>query len=180
MAYTAPRTWVTGELVTAALLNTHLRDNVSFLANIPICRLSRSTALSLPDNAQTNVTWDVEHIDTDNMHSTVTNTGRITFNTAGVYAIGFAIEIAPAADYVLTYAAIFLNGTNGICEDAATGGSAATNLHLRNSTIYKFAAGDWISLDAYQDNTANVARNIAVPAGHPRAPVFWAAWQGLG
>ena len=28
MAWTAPRTWVTGEVVTAALLNTHLRDNL--------------------------------------------------------------------------------------------------------------------------------------------------------
>lgn len=29
MAWTTPRTWVTGELVTAALLNTHLRDNLN-------------------------------------------------------------------------------------------------------------------------------------------------------
>lgn len=29
MAYTTPRTWVTGELVTAALLNTHVRDNLN-------------------------------------------------------------------------------------------------------------------------------------------------------
>jgi hypothetical protein len=28
VAWTAPRTWVTGETVTAALLNTHLRDNL--------------------------------------------------------------------------------------------------------------------------------------------------------
>lgn len=28
MAYTTPRTWVTGELVTDTLLNTHLRDNL--------------------------------------------------------------------------------------------------------------------------------------------------------
>jgi len=28
MAWTTPRTWVTGEVVTAALLNTHLRDNL--------------------------------------------------------------------------------------------------------------------------------------------------------
>lgn len=28
MAWTAPRTWVTGEVVTAAQLNTHLRDNL--------------------------------------------------------------------------------------------------------------------------------------------------------
>tara|TARA_R110000824_G_scaffold8899_2_gene40378 strand:- start:575 stop:1723 length:1149 start_codon:yes stop_codon:yes gene_type:complete len=31
MAWTAPRTWVAGELVTAALLNTHIRDNQTIL-----------------------------------------------------------------------------------------------------------------------------------------------------
>jgi hypothetical protein len=29
VAWTTPRTWVAGELVTAALLNTHLRDNLN-------------------------------------------------------------------------------------------------------------------------------------------------------
>lgn len=29
MAWTSPRTWVAGELVTAALLNAHLRDNLN-------------------------------------------------------------------------------------------------------------------------------------------------------
>ena len=31
MAWTATRTWVAGELVTAALFNTHLRDNLLIL-----------------------------------------------------------------------------------------------------------------------------------------------------
>jgi len=31
MAWTAPRTWVTSEIVTAALMNTHVRDNLSYL-----------------------------------------------------------------------------------------------------------------------------------------------------
>ncbi len=31
MAWTTPRTWATSELVTAALLNTHLRDNFNYL-----------------------------------------------------------------------------------------------------------------------------------------------------
>lgn len=31
MAWTAPRTWVVGEILTAALLNTHLRDNLLYL-----------------------------------------------------------------------------------------------------------------------------------------------------
>lgn len=33
MAWTTPRTWVTDELVTASLLNVHIRDNMTFLYN---------------------------------------------------------------------------------------------------------------------------------------------------
>lgn len=36
MAWTAPRTWVAGETVTAALLNTHLRDNLLWVARAGI------------------------------------------------------------------------------------------------------------------------------------------------
>lgn len=31
MAWTSPRTWVSGEVLTAALLNLHLRDNLRYL-----------------------------------------------------------------------------------------------------------------------------------------------------
>jgi len=31
MAWTTPRTWVAGELVTATMLNAHLRDNLNYL-----------------------------------------------------------------------------------------------------------------------------------------------------
>lgn len=31
MAWTAPRTWVSGEVVTAAIMNTHIRDNELYL-----------------------------------------------------------------------------------------------------------------------------------------------------
>jgi len=34
MAWTAPRTWVVGELVTAAIMNTHIRDNFSYLKDL--------------------------------------------------------------------------------------------------------------------------------------------------
>lgn len=33
MAWTLPRTWVAGEIVTAALLNTHLRDNLKAIGD---------------------------------------------------------------------------------------------------------------------------------------------------
>ena len=31
MAWTTPRTWVTGEFVTASIMNTHVRDNLNYL-----------------------------------------------------------------------------------------------------------------------------------------------------
>lgn len=31
MAYTTPRTWTTGETPTATIMNTHVRDNLSYL-----------------------------------------------------------------------------------------------------------------------------------------------------
>jgi len=48
VAWTTPRTWATGEVVTAALLNTHLRDNLKALAGdyLPIRAVSPSTLLT--------------------------------------------------------------------------------------------------------------------------------------
>lgn len=36
MSWTTPRTYVTGELVTATILNTHLRDNMLWLKSDPL------------------------------------------------------------------------------------------------------------------------------------------------
>lgn len=41
MAWTTPRTWTTGELVTAALLNTHLRDNLNMTAPAVVTALGQ-------------------------------------------------------------------------------------------------------------------------------------------
>lgn len=33
-AWTTPRTWVSGELVTASMMNTHVRDNLNYLFSV--------------------------------------------------------------------------------------------------------------------------------------------------
>ena len=50
MAWTAPRTWVAGEIVTAALMNTHIRDNERYLKGLDGA-ITLSDALILPDGA---------------------------------------------------------------------------------------------------------------------------------
>jgi len=46
-AFTTPRTWVTGEVVTAALLNTHIRDNQNFLIGAKGADIASTAAVTL-------------------------------------------------------------------------------------------------------------------------------------
>lgn len=48
MAWTAPRTWVVGEVATAAQLNTHLRDNLNAIG--PHVRVRKTTTESVTNS----------------------------------------------------------------------------------------------------------------------------------
>jgi hypothetical protein len=56
MAYTTPRTWVAGETVTAANLNTHVRDN-----EIALYGTDSSYTPTLSQGASTNIAKTVNH-----------------------------------------------------------------------------------------------------------------------
>jgi hypothetical protein len=81
----APITWVTGTVVTAAQLNTNIRDGLNFFVLPPICVLRQTIVQSIPNGTWTGLNMDVEDIDRDNGHSTVTNTSRYTAQTSGWY-----------------------------------------------------------------------------------------------
>jgi len=51
MAWTTPRTWVTRELVTAAIMNAHVRDNLSALKSPPSQTILRSNGASYTPRA---------------------------------------------------------------------------------------------------------------------------------
>lgn len=61
MAWTSPRTWVTGETVTAALLNTHVRDNLDAI---------------VPDDQVTAASWSPSLEATTTDPSIASTTGR--------------------------------------------------------------------------------------------------------
>ena len=46
MAWTDPRTWVTDELVTAAIMNTHIRDNLNSLNHLVVRKTADETKTS--------------------------------------------------------------------------------------------------------------------------------------
>lgn len=88
----SPRTWAVGELLTAAKLNTDLRDGLSFLLGPPLAVLVKNATQSVSSTTFTPLTWEVEQIDRDGGHSTVTNTSRYTCLTAGWYHLHASIR----------------------------------------------------------------------------------------
>jgi hypothetical protein len=82
--YNTISTFTSGQVLTAAQMN-EIGTNVNNFRVPPICILAKTISLT---NA--GVTWDFplaadEEVDTDSMHSIVSNTTRITPTTAGVY-----------------------------------------------------------------------------------------------
>lgn len=140
------------------------------------CSVNRTVAQSITDATTTTVAFDAEITDTDGMHSTSVNNSRITIQTAGVYSVGFVGSFAAAADYVRTSATILLNGTAGIARGQTPGTSTSAPQILWANRVYRFAVGDYIEVELFQDNTANAARNLEVVAN--RSPEFYAARIG--
>lgn len=73
-----------GDPLTAAWCD-QARDNGEFFVDPPACSVFGSSAQSVPDSSPTPLTANSESFDNDSMHSTVTNTSRLTMQTAGRY-----------------------------------------------------------------------------------------------
>ena len=70
MAWTTPRTWTTGELVTKTIMDTHIRDNLNALKSPPSGNVNVNAA---PDYSTSSATW--VYIDSTNLKVEITTTG---------------------------------------------------------------------------------------------------------
>jgi hypothetical protein len=118
----------------------------------PCARVFNSTDLAIPNTTHTILAFDSERYDTDTIHSTSSNTSRLTCVTPGVYAISAHVSFAPSAAGTLRAVHIRLNGATFIAVnyDPPVGGGFSTNVSV--STQYRLAAGDYVEVDVYQDS----------------------------
>lgn len=91
-AVPATRTWVTGEIVTASYMNTTIRDVDNWLLASAICQARQTVAQTLTTATPTALTCDAEDVDSTGMHSTSSNTSRLT----AVYPGWYQVCCAPA------------------------------------------------------------------------------------
>lgn len=108
MAWTAPRTWTTGELVTAAIMNTHVRDN--------LLHLGEPAGLTVDDTVTgfTNTSYaDMDALTTDTLNAPVVTTAD-TLTTALVLISCRTIVQATSGNAFMSYR---VSGASTIASD---------------------------------------------------------------
>jgi hypothetical protein len=85
----ATQSFLAGEKVTAAKLIAAAKTPLDFLLNPPRVNAYAGTGPVVATATTTLIPLDTESWDTDSMHSTATNSSRITINTSGQYLVTF-------------------------------------------------------------------------------------------
>ena len=137
------------------------------------CRVRNSLNLSIANNVDSLLTYDTELWDTDAMHDLVTNTGRITIVTAGLYVVSaHLIWAANATGQRQLY--IQLNVADVIA-GLHIQATAAGQTQMSLATMYNLVAGDYLTTRVLQNSGAA----LNVTASSPWSPGF-AAVKVLG
>ncbi|HEU4967261.1 MAG TPA: hypothetical protein VFT53_07390 [Candidatus Saccharimonadales bacterium] len=90
-------TWPVGGAMTAAWINTNIRDAITFLANPPLGVFTSTSAQTLANNTWTSIAFNATTVDTYNGHSNSTNNTRYTAQVAGYYELSGGLAFVPNA-----------------------------------------------------------------------------------
>lgn len=128
-----------------------------------LCRLRQSVAQSIPNNASTAVTFDVEDFDPFNLHSTTVNTTRITPTQAGYYEVRGGVSMALMSAVTAVWdVAIGKTGVSFASGDRDMASATQTMNKLATSTVYMNGTTDYIEL--YIQHNSGAAINTSVAA----------------
>lgn len=172
-AWTAPRNWADDELVTATLLNTHLRDNLEFLKAM------------ISDEYRGNETTDwsttsASFVDVDNTKL------RLEVATKGGsdLLIGFyGTVLHPAASQIVCFdVEAALNGGAatrlGIGPDGLVINVSITNTNIRTPFSFvhlyrNIAAGNWVFDLQWKTSTNTATLYGGATTNYDATPQFW-------
>jgi len=132
--------------------------------------VGKSVNQSILHNTLTVITWDTERYDTDNMHDNAVNNQRITFNTAGKYAVLFQSEWASDTVGIR----ILRIRRNGLNNDTPMENSINANGSSRNMVagVDDFASGDFIDCQVFQTSGAALSFEAL-----STVPVYFSAYK---
>lgn len=155
----SPRTWVAGEVMTAANMNTHVRDAINYLLAPPRCEAYQSVSQNCTTGTVTTLTFTSETVDTDGIHSTSVNTSRMTIVTPGRYKVLGGCGIAANATGSRTLRVAKNAATTKAVRVAANTAGASTIMQIQDEVLC--VAGDFIELTMTQDSGVTLATSAA-------------------
>jgi hypothetical protein len=141
----------------------------------PACRVYHNANQSIPNTTVTVLAFNNERFDTASMHDNVTNNSRITITKAGLYVVTGNVEWPTnvAGERVLS---VILNAALTTIAQVRALPNTAERTAMALTTVYKFAAGDYIQLQVYQ----TIGSALNVNATPNWSPEFSATWIGAG
>ena len=127
-------------------------------ANIPVTHATHQV-----------LTFNSERYDNDSIHSTSSNTGRLTATTAGVYHITANIRFASNATGAARALRLRVNGSTLIAlANAVPVAVGYGQTEVTIVTDWKFAANDYVEVTAFQDSGGS----LNVESGNFYSPEF--------
>ena len=165
MAWVTPRTWTTGDLATAAMLNQDVRDNPNALAKPYLVWCERST--QHPDvvtSTSTPLQWNADIDDDYNQHNPSDNTGtppisaRLVAAVSGLwfYAAKVAMNVGATGTREL------LPHKNNVSLGISANMDAASfdispQSWLNAFGLVQLNAGDYLTVNLWQTQGTNIA-----------------------
>lgn len=126
---------------------------------IPASEAEASSSQTISNATLTVISLQTELSDNDNMHSTVTNTSRMTATTAGTYLVTGTIPFIALTANARIIARIYKNGTASgtvvaaIDQEALNGALPSFNL----SAVVTLSASDYVELVVYHTMGSNAS-----------------------
>jgi hypothetical protein len=158
-----PPDFTAGQVLTAAELDS-ISEVLNFWASPPRVQVYDTTALTHTTSSTWYLnTWDSELYDTDTMHSTVTNTSRITIQTAGVYEIcgqaGFSDDPTGTRGInIRLNAAGSQSGGTSLVQTNHPATPDSSSCHVATPVIlWELDAGDYLEMFSVQRSGASLA-----------------------
>jgi hypothetical protein len=180
MPYTPPNTVSGSDVLTAALWNTQIKDNMAVLRNPESCCVLTNTEKSLT-TGHNQVSWDVLGWDTDTNPTAMWSAADPTTvypRTAGIYNIhfaGYAVQVSGAASSVVAAQVLIYNSTTasydyGASADLTIKGTAPNQAAewCVNFGLFRLAAGQGVRFVFFK-NFSTPVWQLFTAGGNPAA-----------
>lgn len=141
----------------------------SKISSQPTCRVFRNTAIAVPNATETNIVFNNEELDSDNMYSTSVNPDRITVVTPGIYVV-YGTACFNAANGGTRYLGVCKNNVDISYSEIA--GTTAAAAKMNATMIVPANAGDYFTLKLYQSSGSSQS-TLSSTSNRPSLAAHW-------